>query len=307
MIFLITGSPGSGKSLYTVSNIIPSLLRDGRTIYTNLIDLKYHNEEVIHGQTVLRNLVKVKDDLPVWELIKPLPDSKDWRDVPFGSVIIYDEAQQFFPASGRVGLSNDPVITDLDTHRHKGYDIYYITQHPTLINSHIRKFVGSHIHLYRKFGANHSTIFEWFHCVGSPENEIGAVQKSIKNLFRFNKKSYSYYKSSELHTAKKRYPKKLFIFPVIILLILFFAFKVGLSAYDSIIGFKDDMSFSDKVVEVEDPLKFMNKGYTVTPAKDKAKDLSCSIVGDSCSCVDVSGSPVDVPKAQCLSSAIINF
>ena len=230
MITLLTGSPGGGKSLYAVSKIIPDLLRDGRRIYTNLVGLNY---EGVNKDGTKKNLVPTKDDIPVSELIFPLPDSNDWRETPKGSVIIYDEAQQFFPASGRSGLSNDGRITDLDTHRHNGYDIIFITQHPTLISSHIRKFVGLHYHLYRKWGGTYSSLYIWNHCNSSPESEIGEEQRADKRLFKFPKKAYNFYKSSEIHTHKFRIPKK------------FFYVVGGLSLMFAIIGFLGWVSFTN--------------------------------------------------------------
>ena len=236
MITLITGSPGGGKSLYTVSKLIPQLLLEGRTIYTNIKDLKYYSEDEVHGQKVLRNLVKVKDDLPVWEKVLPLPDDLDWRNLPFGSVVIYDEAQQFFPTSGRTGLSSDGRISDLDTHRHKGFDLIYITQHPTLIDSHIRKFVSHHVHLYRKLGAKRSILYEWNHCVSSPESVIGDTEAFVRSTFFFNKKSFAFYNSSEIHTAKFRLPRKAII--ILLGFVLLFS-VVGYLGYVTFGNFKD--------------------------------------------------------------------
>lgn len=233
MITLITGSPGGGKTLYVVSKLIPQLLAEGRTVYTNITDICYHSVDSLHGQEFKRNLVKVKDDLPVWDKVLPLSDDLDWRQLPFGSVVIYDEAQQFFPSSGRTGLSSDGRVSDLDTHRHRGYDLFYITQHPTLIDSHIRKFVSHHVHLYRKLGAKRSILYEWNHCVSSPESVIGDTESFVRSTFFFNKKSFKFYKSSEIHTVKFRIPKK------------FFYILFGLIFLFSLVGYFSFVSFNN--------------------------------------------------------------
>lgn len=248
MITLITGSPGGGKSLYVVSRLIPDFLLSGRHIYTNLKGLDYSGFDK-HGNLI--NLVKTKDNIPVSDLISPLPDDFDWRGLPDGSVVIYDEAQQAFPASGRSGLSNDGRIVDLDTHRHRGFDLVFITQHPTLISSHIRKFVGLHAHLYRKWGGSYSSLYVWNHCNSSPEFEIGEEQRSEKQLFRFPKKAYSYYKSSELHTVKFKMPRKFFVI-IFLLFSLFLGVGVlGYIGFNKVVGvYKGDhlRSYSKDVV-----------------------------------------------------------
>lgn len=228
MITLITGSPGGGKSLYVVSKLIPDYLKQGRKVFTNLIGLSY---EKVNDDGSFTNLVPTLNNVPVSDLLHALPDSYDWRDCPKGSVIIYDEAQQFFPTSGRAGLSSDGRIVDLDTHRHNGYDILFISQHPTLISSHIRKFVGLHYHLYRKWGATYSSLYIWNHCNSSPENEIGEEQRADKRLFRFPTKAYKYYKSSEIHTHKFRIPKKA------IYLLLGFLFILGSLSFLAYVSF----------------------------------------------------------------------
>lgn len=291
MIVLISGSPGSGKSLFVVSDLILDYLKDGRSVYTNIKGLQYFKEEVIYGQTIRKNIVKTKDNVPVWELVHILPDDFDWRDLPNGSVVIYDEAQQFFPASGRSGLSSDGRITDLDTHRHRGFDILFITQHPTLIDSHIRKFVGLHYHLYRKWGGSYSNQYLWNHCNSSPELEIGEMQRSDRRFFRFPKKAFSFYKSSEIHTVKFRFPRK-FIYLILGFILLFLI--VGLLAYKSF----SNISSVYKSGQVGSGTSFSS----ITSRPDSA--LSCSVVGDSCSCVDNSNNVVDTSLGYCVSKSI---
>lgn len=293
MITLLTGSPGGGKSLYAVSKLIPQYLKEGRTVYTNINGLCYYSEVSIHGQIVRKNLIKVKDDLPVWEKVLPLPDDLDWRSLPAGSVVIYDEAQQFFPASGRTGLSNDGRIVDLDTHRHKGYDLIYITQHPTLLDSHIRKFVSHHIHLYRKMGAKRSILYEWNHCVSSPEHIIGDTEAFLRSNFSFNKNDFSFYKSSEIHTAKFRLPPKFIFFSVflifIILGLIYFGFK-AFSGYDKYFSDNSVVNSVNAVSSSSVP-SFGVESFNVT-------GYSCSLVDDSCSCSDGSR-VINVPTAVC--------
>lgn len=124
MIKLITGTPGSGKTLFAVSEILEEA-KKGRTIYCDIDGLR------IDG-------------------VMPIADDLDWRDTPEGSLVVYDEAQQndIFKA-GRGALSDNQIVKDLEIHRHTGHDIIFITQSPIFMHNHIRQLVGEHMHLHR--------------------------------------------------------------------------------------------------------------------------------------------------------------
>ncbi|WP_100097333.1 zonular occludens toxin domain-containing protein [Xanthomonas campestris] len=70
MIYLVTGMPGNGKTLYAVE-FIKKAVEKGRKVYTD-----------IKGLTLAG--------------IEPAPD--DWRTLPDGSLVVYDEAHKRFPA-----------------------------------------------------------------------------------------------------------------------------------------------------------------------------------------------------------------
>lgn len=315
MITLVTGSPGGGKTLYTVSSIIPDFLKDGRTVYTNIKDLQYHELYIENNEVKSRNLVKTLNNQPVQNLIKELPEDLDWRQLPAGSVVVYDEAQQFFPATGRTGLSDDGRISDLDTHRHSGYDLVYLTQHPTLINSHIRKFVGKHYHLYRKHGAKQANLYSWDQCNNSPESEIGEEQKASKELLRFDKSAFQFYKSSEIHTHKFKLPRKTWlILSGFLLLFCFIAYMIYLSITsfvpalnlkdkpDMVLSDKPDMVLSDKPVSQREAGAVINKyAYTNDLMSVDYTISGCSAFGNQCDCYDGFGYPIDMPVGQCFS------
>lgn len=210
MLRLITAVPGSGKTLYCVS-LIKKLLEsdDPRFIYHNIIGLNI--------------------DSPFL-----LPAPSDWRDVPDGSIIFYDECQEIFPSTGKAGRVDDSMLTDLETHRHRGLDIYFITQHPTFVHHHIRKLCGEHIHFYRSSGVSASVKYEWSHVCLEP-NDRNEQRRANVSIFKFDKALFKLYKSTVLNTHKFKLPLKGYYYLFIIIIIIvgvFYSFRNGLNSVE---------------------------------------------------------------------------
>jgi len=177
MIYLFTGSPGSGKTLRAIWYLMTMPKEHAwRPIYSNITDLKLPDREV-----------------------HPLPDS--WQTCPKGSIFVMDEAQRIWPASGKQGLSTKPDVLALDEHRHGGYDFYLITQHPTLLDSTVRKFVTMHEHLVRASGREMVRVFS-----KNRVFEVGDARelKAAESAFwKYPKEYYGYYKSADVHVVRK--------------------------------------------------------------------------------------------------------
>lgn len=191
MIILITGLPGSGKSLYTVT-VLPKRF-EGRTIHQTGID----------GLT----LPWVRFD-----------DVEQWQTLPPGSVLVIDEAQLKMPL--RPATQQPPAwIEQLTKHRHLGLDIVLITQHPNLIDSYVRRLVGEHIHLHRALGFQRATTYTWdsYH-----EAFLMKSRKSIARVGTFNypASSFGLYKSAEVHTVKRVIPKVAYVFAGAVALVI---------------------------------------------------------------------------------------
>lgn len=209
MLKLITAVPGSGKTLYCVG-LINGLVNSSEPRFI------YHN---INGLNI---------DSP---FLLPAPD--DWRTVPDGSVIFYDECQEMFPATGKAGRVNDEVLTDLETHRHRGIDIYFITQHPTFIHHHIRKLCGEHIHFYRAHGVRASVKYVWSHVCLEP-NDRQEQQRANSSIFKFDRSLFKLYKSTVLDTHKFRMPKKGWWYLFLLVSIFSFVFYMLSSGFSSL-------------------------------------------------------------------------
>ncbi|MFC2415994.1 zonular occludens toxin domain-containing protein [Neisseria elongata] len=85
----------------------------------------------------------------------------------YGSLVVIDEAQRPFPIRS-AAAKVPPYIEAFATHRPLGLDIVFITQHPSFLDSFVRRLVQRHIHISikpvgRKF-------YEWNECVGQKDS-----------------------------------------------------------------------------------------------------------------------------------------
>lgn len=141
---------------------------------------------------------------------RPLPEDYDWLKTPFGSYIVYDEAQLIEIFSDEY-KKVDPIVKMLTKHRHWSYDFVFISQDPGLVHRYIRKLCGLHIHLINAFGFEQSIRLEWSTCQEQP-NAIRNIARAESNkIYRFPKQLYDVYKSTTASTRVKRHPWKKYI------------------------------------------------------------------------------------------------
>lgn len=184
MITLITGVPGSSKTLNAIDLVLSDSAFRGREVYA-------YN---IPGLT-----------LP-WQTLDA-DEAKRWYELPDGSVIILDECQELFPPE-KFGSKVPERISKLNTHRKRGIDLVLITQHPMLIDTKVRRTVGQHLHFKRQFGMESATRYTFQECADDP-NDFFALKAATKTRKKFNKKLYGVYKSAEVHTHKRKIPWQL--------------------------------------------------------------------------------------------------
>lgn len=179
---LTTGVPGAGKTLLTIRDVEARRVAEGREVY-------YHN---------IRDLT-----LP-WH---KLEDPKKWHECPPGAIIVIDECQEVFPTRG-AGQKVPDHVELFAKHRHQGFDIYLVTQHPAKLDKNIRTDVETHRHLMRKFGSHWCTMHTW---AGVRENCEKSRKDSIATQVRYPKEVFDWYKSSEVHTHKFKLPLQLWL------------------------------------------------------------------------------------------------
>lgn len=162
MIYLYSATPGTGKTCYVVKQLVDNWLNDldnaNRKIYHNINGLK------------IEGLYQAPDD---------------FRECDDGSIIIYDEAQDidYYSSDSR---SINEVAKELSKHRHRGFDIHFITQDPALLTKWVLKNVYLHYYLWRPAQASTITIYTFSRAIVSP-TKTDFKNAYDKKLWRFEK------------------------------------------------------------------------------------------------------------------------
>ena len=192
-ITIVTGVPGSGKTLYTVSELLraiagsrtPAVDSEGRQveierkIYTNINGLLL-DHDVIDGNE--------EHGLRGWhKWVKP------------GDYIVYDEFQKVWPPRPN-GSKVPDDIQALDTHRHKGVDFILVCQHLMNVDRHILGLCDRHLHIRRVGNMSLAVVYEWDHASRSLLYKNALTKKP----WRYPKDAYKLYRSAELHTKQRR-------------------------------------------------------------------------------------------------------
>jgi len=315
MIYLITGAPGTGKSLYAVSKLVQELVaqklqKDGKEISRRLVVDNIPNlllpHELMDPGTWEDGQVKAGEGQGVW----------NWQDwCRPGDVIVIDEVQRHWRPRGN-GTKVPPQIAALETHRHKGVDFVIITQSPMLVDQNVRRLVNRHQHVRRLFGMQRAIIYDFDSC----NQTLSLSQATAKTFFNYPKSAYELYKSSELHTKPKQKIPLILALPVLAIVGLFAAAPGALATMKGVMGGKGisqaaapaAAASSPKPVASLPPLTvpgappgFVQAGDNTPKAPplsmplEKQKFAGCIAVNDRCGCFDNQGAKVDVDVSIC--------
>jgi hypothetical protein len=137
--------------------------------------------------------------------VKDFPDPRKWRELPPGSVLYVDEAQNLW-RSRSMGKPVPPEVLDLETHRHQGLDIVLITQAPSYIDSHLRPLFSEHEHLVA-WGNKQSRLFQFAECYDDVKS-LGTRARGEFKVWDHPVAHYGDYDSAEIHTPKPPVPWK---------------------------------------------------------------------------------------------------
>ena len=200
MLYLYTGVPGAGKTLYAVSNLVKRKDFKDRPIFVDGIkDLDHDKINYF--------------DIPEGESIQTWPK---WA--PPGAIIVVDECQRIFrprPSGSKV----PDYVAELETHRHRGLDFILITQHPRLIDVHLRGLIEHHTHL-GKTNLGLRRKMEWTTGGAKDPESRANIKEALISVYRLDKSVYGLYKSAEVHTKiRTKKSKLLMLFPLALCLV----------------------------------------------------------------------------------------
>lgn len=236
-IKLFSGIPGSGKTLYVVSElkkVVESNITsdEPRKIYSDITGLKISDIE----------------EPPI-----------DWRQTPPKSLLIYDEAQLRDEFKAHRGSSKHDFIQNLTIHRKTGHEIWFITQDPKRLHNDILEMVEIHYHLERPYGAKLATIYQYRGAERNPRGVSVKERAENKKLFNHDKSLYELYESSQVEDGIKfRLPRQLTFW-------LFVAIAIPVYLFYNIF-YKDDL---DQFI---DPTS-VNKQQSEQPEKSDLSDI----------------------------------
>ncbi len=153
-----------------------------------------------------------------------------WYQLPSHSVIVGDECQQTFPPRP-VGAKVPLHCSEFETHRHKGFDIHLVTQDAKLLDNHVRRLAGRHIHFFNPFSSSRITRYQ-ADKVFDPDDYF-AKKATIKSTPKRDSKFYGLYWSADVHTHKSIIPKKVFLLLLLPMLVAYLVYLAVTGAWIS--------------------------------------------------------------------------
>lgn len=285
MITIITGTPGAGKTLYTVEKLLLPLV--GKTIKTRDTD----GAEVEYPRTIYTNIRGLQID---HELIdgSEAGGLRDWhRWAKPGAVIVFDEIQKIWPPRAN-GSKIPEDIQELDTHRHRGVDFILITQSVMNIDRHLHALGGRHLHVRRIGNMNFAIVYEW----DFVSRTLQYSKSQSKKPWRFDKRVFKLYHSSDLHTKQQRKISPLFLF----LPLVFLTLIVGVPMYFEKIKSREQANFQNENLKTENDLSGLTPDkISVSDDEKKPEFGGCIGNRDSCYCYDTNGKIFEHDIAIC--------
>ena len=194
MLSFITGLPGAGKTLHAIWRV--ERFRKAETAAARKIDPSAPERPVYYFGISGLTLDWIE-----------FADVSTWPDLPAGSIIVIDEAQRELPCMS-ASAKRPRHYTEIDTHRHRGFDIILITQDAMLVDQRFRSMAERHIHVSRSYGMPSATIYDW----KGVQRTTGVAKLNDKDgtltQWKYPRELFEVYKSAEVHTHRPRLPWK---------------------------------------------------------------------------------------------------
>ena len=217
MLYLNSGLPGHGKTLFTIDFVEKLRLKSQKealdkgnpdlerfVYYHNIADLALPWARLFDDKKlrVLGRTPEYKDPADPAQFAVT-----DWEKLPKNSIIVLDECQDIFPPRP-AGSHTPDFIQQLAKHRHLGLDFFLVTQQPSFIDSFVRRLVDEHRHIVRAHLPKRSNIFRFLGCKENVhQSRAGYVETQN---YRWPSEVFKWYKSTVLNTHKPRIPKAMY-------------------------------------------------------------------------------------------------
>lgn len=201
MIYLFSGTPGSGKSLHQASEII-TFFKRGRPVIAN-----YEvNQDYIKKYNATFTYVNYKELTPQFLIDYSVEYFKTHKFREGCIKLFIDECQLMFNAREWNAVGRDKWLSFFTQHRKYGFDIYLIAQFDKMVDKMIRSLI-EYEYIHRK--VSNYGIFGWIVsllCGGklfvSVEMWYPLKQKISSSFFIASKKQFKLYDSYNTFTAK---------------------------------------------------------------------------------------------------------
>lgn len=304
MITLITAVPGSGKTLYTLKTLSELAKREDRQVY-------YYGIKLTDLGKKLLGWIELEDPLK-------------WFELPPQAIVVIDEFQKVFPKRPN-GSPVPKYMSEFETHRHLGIDVWLITQGTKLFDTHLKDLIGKHIHLLRIFGAKAAQVLKWDGCQQNPNSKSVKADCLDSSKFIYPKEVFKWYVSAEAHTHKLQIPRKfwaLMIFLVLSIAAVYLSFhfvgKLGKTDSDKMASagasapvgqvqggaqpkhIKTAAEYAaDRVPRIDGVPESEPRYDELAVPKTFPRIVACIASTKKCGCFTQQGTPVDIPEFKC--------
>jgi zona occludens toxin (predicted ATPase) len=205
MIAIISGLPGSGKTLAALKRFIIPAVRQGREIYTNIEGIDLLGISLYTGsafEETEKKLIAYEKEADADGVKEPFKFStKRMKEaIKVNSLVVIDEAQTIWNNRDYASEENKSFLPFLQKHRHYGIDIVFLTQNIDQLDIGIRRLTQVHYRLKRLSNAGLDKLVK----VDIYPDAMGSEQfkPMTTNVWTIDKEIFKFY-TSYLPTASE--------------------------------------------------------------------------------------------------------
>lgn len=193
MIYLYSGTPGSGKSLHSIKDIVFKLKRGGNVIANFPVAVNKIKSKKSVGNFVYKDNKELTTDFLYDFALKNHIKGKEAQ-----TLLVIDEAQALFNPRDFRDVNRKGYNQFFSLHRHLGYNVILVTQNDRLLDRQIRCLIEYEVK-HRKIN-NFKTLgmllpFKTFACVSY---WYGVRERLGVEFFRYRKSLSDLYDSYAL-------------------------------------------------------------------------------------------------------------